>query len=206
MTPLLLIGGGGHCRACVDVVESTQAHFIVGIVERVGGPRDAIFGYPVISYDDRLAELIREYGSALITVGQIKSPSSRIELFKRIREMGGSLPVIASRSASVSRHSTIGDGTVVMNGATINAGAQVGLNCIINTHALVEHDVRIESHTHISTGVRINGGAEIGEGTFIGSGSIINQGLIIGAGCIVASGSVIRSDVPAETRVMGEWR
>lgn len=205
MTPLLLIGGGGHCRACVDVVESTDTHHIVGVVERVGGPKEAIFGYPVIGYDDALAELIHEYRAALITIGQIKSPALRMQLFDKVRDLGGTLPVVASRSATVSRHSTIGEGTVVMNGATVNAGAQVGFNCIINSQALVEHDVRIESHTHISTGARINGDAAIGEGTFIGSGAIINQGLTVEAGCIIASGAVIRRDVPAGTRVIGEW-
>ena len=206
MTPILLVGGGGHCRACIDVVESTDTHRIVGIVERVGGSREAVFGYPVIGYDDALAELIQHWRVALITVGQIKSPEPRLQLFNAVRDLGGTLPVVASRSASISKHSTIGEGTVVMNGATVNAGARIGLNCIINSQALVEHDAHISSHTHISTGARINGGAAIGEGTFIGSGTVVNHGLSVGAGCIVASGSVIRSDVPAGTRVIGEWR
>ena len=37
---ILLIGGGGHCRACVDVLEQEGRFQIAGIVERNGGPRE----------------------------------------------------------------------------------------------------------------------------------------------------------------------
>ena len=41
---ILLIGGGGHCRACVDVLEQEGRFQIAGIVERNGGPREAVYG------------------------------------------------------------------------------------------------------------------------------------------------------------------
>ena len=33
MKSIVLIGGGGHCRSCIDVVEEEDKHRIVGIVD-----------------------------------------------------------------------------------------------------------------------------------------------------------------------------
>lgn len=204
MTPLLLIGGGGHCRSCIDVIESTQEYEIVGVVERSGGPTTPILGYPVVGSDEEVGELLTKWTTVLITVGQITSPVTRIRLYEFARSAGSIFPVIVSSYAYVSQHSEIREGTIIMHGATVNAGAEIGVNCIVNSQALVEHDAVVGSHSHISTGARLNGGVTIGEGSFVGSGAIINQGVTVGAGCIVASGSVIRRDVPPGTQVWSE--
>lgn len=206
MTPLLLIGGGGHCRSCVDVIESTGAYEIVGIVERPNGPVEPVFGYAVVGDDRDLAELLHRSSTALITVGQLKTPKLRMRIFEMVRRAGGSLAVVVSPNSHVPKHSELGDGSIVMHDATVNAGARVGVNCIINSHALVEHGVVIGSHTHISTGALINGGVKIGDGTFVGSGAIVNHGVNVGAGCVIASGSIILSDVLPGTQVLGGCR
>jgi sugar O-acyltransferase (sialic acid O-acetyltransferase NeuD family) len=206
MTPLILVGGGGHCRSCIDVIESTKYHEIVGIVAQIGAEEGPVLGYPILGTDDDLDGLLRKCPTALITVGQIKTPELRKRLFQFVQDLGGTFPVVTSPHAYVSGRAKVGAGTIVMHGATINVGASVGVNCIVNSHALVEHDVNIGSHTHISTGARVNGGVFIGEGTFLGSGAIVNQGLSIGDKCIIGSGAVIRSDVPVGTQVTGEWQ
>lgn len=204
MTPLLLIGGGGHCRSCIDVIESTKRYEVFGVVERTCGPTVPVLGYPVVGSDDNLGELLTNWATVLITVGQINKPDSRIRLYEFARSSGAAFPVIVSSHAYVSKHADVQEGTIVMHGATVNAGAKIGLNCIINSHALVEHDAVVESHSHISTGARLNGGVTIGEGSFVGSGAVINQGVTIGAGCIVASGSIIGKDLPPDTQVRGD--
>ena len=32
MKKIILIGGGGHCRSCIDVIESTKMFKIIGII------------------------------------------------------------------------------------------------------------------------------------------------------------------------------
>ncbi len=206
MTPLVLIGGGGHCRSCVDVIESTKSYQVLGIVERISGKTNPTLSYPTIGTDADLVGLLRDCPTALITVGQIRTPELRKELYKLVQDSGGTLPVIVSPHAYVSGRAEVGAGTIVMHGATLNVGASVGMNCIINSQALVEHDVEIGPHSHISTGARVNGGVSIGEGTFLGSGAVVNQGITVGRNCIIASGAVIRSDVPEGTQVRGEWQ
>lgn len=204
MTPLILVGGSGHCRSCIDVIESTNYHEIIGIVAQIGAEESPVVGYPAIRIDDDLDGLLRICPTALITVGQIKTPELRKHLFQLVQDLGGTFPVVTSPHAYVIERAKVGGGTNVMHGAIINVRSTIGVNCIVNSHALVEHDVSSGSHSHVSTGVRVNGGVSIGEGTFLGSGAIVNQRLSIGDNCIIGSGAVIGSDVPEGTRVTGE--
>lgn len=200
---LILIGAGGHAHACIDVIEQHGQFRIAGLVGKPEEIHTRHLGYSVIATDNDLLQLSKEYQYALIAVGQIRSPDSRIRLYQQAIELTFQLPVIIAPSAHVSRHATIGAGSIVMHDAVVNAGAQVGINCIINTCALIEHDVSVEDHCHLSTGVIINGGVKIGAGSFVGSGSIIKEGVMLGEGCVVGMGLSVRHNQPDHARFVG---
>lgn len=188
---IILIGGGGHCKSCIDVIEQEGRFTIAGIVDLPDKKQNNILGYPVISADADLAELIKSFPNVLITLGQIKSPNRRIELFNELMQIRACFPVIQSPLAYVSPHAQVAAGTIVMHHALINADANVGKNCIINTKALVEHDAVIENHCHISTGAVVNGGVIIGSGSFFGSGAVSKEYTTIPANSFIKANSVI---------------
>jgi len=171
---LILIGGGGHCTSCIDVIEQEGQFEIAGIVDS-DAAITSLLGYPVLGNDNVLQELRSNYEHALITVGQIRSPAVRIKLFEYVKLLGFSLPTIVSPRAYVSKHALLGHGTIVMHDVFINARATVGENCIINTKALLEHDVNVADNCHVSTGAIINGGAIIKRGTLIGSNAVTKE-------------------------------
>jgi len=195
MKEIILVGGGGHCKACIDVIECEGKFRIAGIVdfkEKVGR---LVLGYRIIASDENLADLAKEYKNFLITIGHIKSPAKRIELYKLLNSFNVNFPVIISPLAYVSKYSFVGKGTIIMHNAIVNSGVRVGVNCIINSKALLEHDVKIGDHCHISTGAIINGGSQIGDFSFIGSGAIILNGVTIPANTIVGAGAVVVKDI-----------
>ena len=200
---LLLIGAGGHALACIEVIES-EARFsiagLVGVAQDVGKSR---LGYAVLESDDALPTLAEKYKYALISVGQIKSPARRKELYQRALDFGFQLPAIIAPSARVSRHASIGPGTIVMHGAVVNAGAVVGSNCILNTCSIVEHEAVIGDCCHIATTAVVNGSSHVGEGSFLGSGSIVREGLRLGAECVVGMGVCVRHDLNDGARFTG---
>jgi sugar O-acyltransferase (sialic acid O-acetyltransferase NeuD family) len=171
---LILIGGGGHCASCIDVIEQEGKFEIVGIVDNDNAAR-TLLGYFIVGGDDSLLQLRASCEYALVTVGQIKSPSVRIRLYEDAKSYGFQFPVVISPRAYVSRHAKIGEGTIVMHDALINSRAAIGINCIINTKALVEHDALVEDHCHISTAATINGGCIVGKGTFVGSNAVTKE-------------------------------
>lgn len=192
---IILIGGGGHCRSCIDVIETEGRFSIAGIIETKEKLNHRVLGYPVIGSDEDLPSLIRSYKHFLISIGQIKDVTKRIESFESVKELGGELPAICSPRAHVSGHASIGEGTIIMHGAVVNAGAAIGRNCIINTGAIIEHDVTIGDHCHISTGAIINGGVKVGDGAFLGSKSMARESIEIGAYSLIGGGVNLMSSV-----------
>ena len=174
--PIILLGGGGHCKACIDVIEQEGKYDIIGIIDLASKTGSRILNYEIIGTDDDMPELAGTYEYFFITLGQIFTPDKRIKLFNLLNEINDiELPTIISPYAYVSKHARIGKGTIVMHEAVINADSVIGKNCIINTKALIEHDCIVEDHCHISTGAIVNGTVNVGMGTFIGSGAVTNN-------------------------------
>ncbi len=199
MTALLLLGGGGHCRSVIDVIECGGNYSVRGIVQPLTDGNEPVLGYPVLGDDTVLANLLNQGADALVTVGQIRTASLRRRLYEQLLVLKARLPIVVSPLAHVSRHARLGPGSVVLHGAIVNAAARVDVNAIINTQALLEHDVSVGQHCHIATGAKVNGGVCIGDGCFIGSGAIIHQGVCIGNDCVIAAGAVVTNDLPANT-------
>jgi sugar O-acyltransferase (sialic acid O-acetyltransferase NeuD family) len=199
MIPILLIGGGGHCGACIDVLESTGRYEIRGIVRPSKGDAATLFGYETLGADEDLPWLLEESPATLITIGQIKTSEPRRRIYGALKSLKAHFPVIVSPHARVSSHASVGEGSIVMHHALVNAGAVVSENCIVNSMALIEHDAVIGPHSHISTGARINGGVKIGSGCFVGSGAVLREGIEVGNDAIIGAGQVVMRDVPSST-------
>jgi sugar O-acyltransferase (sialic acid O-acetyltransferase NeuD family) len=198
--PLILIGGGGHCKSCIDVVEQEGRYAIAGILDKAELVGSRVFDYPVIGTDEDIARLSANH-FFLVTVGQIKSPATRFAIYTQLKKTGAEIATIVSPRAYLSAHARIGEGSIVMHGATVNAGAFIGNNCIINSHALIEHDAVIHDHCHIATGAIINGGVVVHEQTFIGSRVMTREYITIGAKSFVAGGMNIYRDLPESSRI-----
>ncbi len=188
---IILVGGGGHCKSCIDVIEADNKFVIKGIIDFPNLIGTTILGYPVIGNDDDLEKFALDGYSFLVTLGHMGNAKRRSELFTIIKKNRGNLPTIVSPNAYISEHSFIGEGTIVLHQAVINTGANIGANCIINTKALIEHDVRIDDDCHISTGAIINGNCTIASNCFIGSGSCIKNGLSVTNESFVGIGAVV---------------
>jgi len=200
---LILIGGGGHCISCIDVITSTLKFQIAGILDIKEKQGTSVMGIPIIGTDEDLPALKNKYDFFLVTIGQIKNPAGRMAIFKKLEIAGLKSPVIISPIAHVSSFSSIGEGSIIMHGAILNAGSRVGKNCIINTKALIEHECVVEDHCHVSTAAVCNGQVTLGTGSFIGSNATIRQGLFIGERAVIGAGAVVLNDIPSDTVFVG---
>ena len=193
MRKIILIGAGGHCKSCIDVIEKEKKYKIVGVIDN--NKKGFFLNYKILGNDANLNKFKNITQYALITVGQIKDYSIRAKLFKNSINNNFVMPTILSPLSSVSRYSLIKEGTIVMHRCIVNAHSEIGKNCIINTGAIIEHDVFIGNNCHISTGVIINGGVKIGDNTFIGSGTVIKNKISIGSNCIIGMKKNIKKNV-----------
>jgi len=192
---IVLIGGGGHCSAVIDVIERDNNFSIAGIVDKQEQVGTNVLGYPIFATDEELSRLVEKYRHFIITVGHLNSNVTRVRLFDLTLSLGGVFPVIASPRACISKHASIGEGSIMMHQSVVNAKASVGKNVIVNTGAVIEHDSVIGNHCHISTGAYVNGCCKVEDNVFIGSNAVIKQGVNIGKNAVIGAGSVVISDV-----------
>lgn len=188
--PLILVGGGGHCKSVIDVAESA-GYTILGILDKPEEVGKQVLDYKVIGTDDDIPQYVDKV-EFVITVGQIKSCAIRKKIAERIEKAGGKLATIIASDATVSKYATIGEGTVILHKCVVNADAKIGKNCIINTMANIEHEVEIGDFCHISTGVMVNGMTKVGNDTFIGSGSILYNCIEVPNDSIIPAGTIVR--------------
>lgn len=172
---ILLIGGGGHCKSVIDVIELEDKYEIAGIIDKKELIGQKVLGYKIIAGDDDLGELFKKYKYALVTVGHIRSNALRVKLLSLLEKIGYNLPIITSPLAYVSKHANVDNGTIIMHHALVNSDARIGKNCIINTKALIEHDVVIQDNCHISTATVINGGVVVKQNSFVGSNATTKE-------------------------------
>lgn len=175
MKRILLLGGGGHCKSVIDVIEKQAKYTIAGIIDVKELVGTKVLGYEVIGTEDDLKKLREKFSYAIVTVGQVKSNAPRVKLYKHLKSLDFTVATIISPLAYVSRYASIGEGSIIMHHALINSDSKIGKNCIINSKALCEHDSIVEDNCHISTGAVINGGAVIKENSFVGSLATVVQ-------------------------------
>jgi sugar O-acyltransferase (sialic acid O-acetyltransferase NeuD family) len=202
-TNLILIGGGGHCKACIDVIEHTGEYNIIGILDQEQFVDTTVLNHKIIGTDADISKYVQLGYHFLITVGQIKTAAIRMSIFLSLEQHGAELATIISPKAHVSNYATVGKGTIVMHNAVLNAASVIGENCILNTGCNIEHDAVIGSHCHISTQAVINGNCIIGNEVFVGSNATVSNGIVLKDRIVIGAGAVVNKDLSGEGMYVG---
>lgn len=188
MKQIYLVGAGGHCKSCIDVIESTGKYKIAGLFDLKENVGKKIGPYEIIGSDDDIKKYVSSGNEFMITLGQIKSAVLRINAANLLKKLGATLATVISARAYVSNTASLGAGTIVMHDALVNSYAVVGEHCILNSKSLIEHDAVIENFCHISTGAVINGNTHVRARSFVGSLSVLQEGLVVKEGSILGAG------------------
>ncbi len=204
MSPVIIVGGGGHAKVVVDVLRLLEIP-ILGYTDPKG--RDA----PVSRHgveclgddDDAIRRHDRESVLLMIGVGGIADTRLRQRLFETFSAEDYPFVSAVHPMSVVARDVKVGEGAIVMAGAVVNAGSRVGENAIVNSGAAVDHDCLLGDHCLIATGAALSGGVIVGDGAFIGSGAAVVPGVSVGPRAVVAAGAVVTEDVPRDGRVAG---
>jgi len=201
---IVLIGGGGHCKVAISLIQTSTNFEIYGITDSKLKIGSSVNGIKVLGTDKILKQLHKKgITNALISVGSIKDNTLREKLYIQTKNIGFSMPAIVSKFAIVDKTAKIGYGTVVLPGTIINANARIGQNCIINTGSIIEHDVKIDNHCHVAPGAVICGSCNIMSKSFIGSGATVINNINIGQSCVVGAGSVVIRNIESKSIVTG---
>lgn len=198
---LILIGGGGHAKACIDVIYAQGRYDIIGYIDK-SATLDDKYGVKYLGDDNVIPKYVRE-SLFIIAIGQLKTSNNRVDLFEKIKKFGGKFATVMSPTAYISRYVKVGEGSIIMHNVTLQTDVTIGDNCIINDLALIEHDCIIGNHVHISTGAIINGNVLIKDFCFIGSNSTVIHGTYIDEAVVVGAGAVVINNISKGKLVKG---
>ena len=197
---IVIVGGGGHAKMCLDILKANRDFNIVGITDPNLARGDEVLGVPVIGDDTELEKLYSDgVRFAVNGIGGVAEPAFRQKFFNMLKEIGFILPNLIHRSSIVEASVELGEGNQVMAGAILGSNVVVGDNCIINSGAIVSHDTVLSNHVHVAPGAIIGGSVQVGQRCLIGMGAKIYFGLNIGDECIVTNGVNVFEDQPAKT-------
>ena len=193
---LVIYGGGGHAKMCIEILNQTNTFKVKGIVDDNIPIGTSIFEIPVLGNEFHLNQYIKEGLSKIILgIGAVLNHDLRNKLFTTLKSKKFEIPTIIHPSAMVEPSVKLGEGNQIMQGAIIGSDVQIGDNCIINSGCIISHDAIIGNHVHIAPGAIIAGGVTIGDHTIVGMGVTIFLGLNIGENATIHNGVHVFNNV-----------
>lgn len=201
---LLLVGGGGHCKSVIDVLEEENVYHAIGIVDQANKRDTLLLNYPIVGCDDDLESLFLDgYKEAFITIGSVGDCSKRNKLYTKLAEIGFKMPNIISKTAIVSQYASLGQGNFIGKNVIVNVSTKIGNNNILNTGSIIEHDCWIGDFVHIAPGATLSGGVRVDDASHIGTNATVIQGVSIGVNTMIGAGSVVVTDMPSDVLAYG---
>ena len=106
MKKIILVGGGGHCMSCIDVIEASGAFEIIGFVDNASSSQ---LGQEIsfLGSDKDLPDLYKDEHCAFVTVGQIKTSETRKKIFNLLQSLNFTIPTITSPNSVIAKNSII---------------------------------------------------------------------------------------------------
>lgn len=209
MTPVVILGSGGHALVIWDILECRGEHDLLGFTDPfvpTGTMRHlGRLARPILGNDAVLPDVIRAHPDVRLIVGLgAEHDRARRMVLETIEALGPARALaVAHPSAVVAGSARIGPGTVVMAGAVVNAAAAIGRHAVVNTGATVDHECEIGDNVFIQPGVHLGGRVTIGEGAVIGIGASVRERVRIGSDAYVGGGAFVHRDVPDGAVVVG---
>ena len=199
---IILIGGGRHTRASIDIIKQSANYKISGIVYTNKLPIDGYFHYPILGNLDNLESIFDNIAkNAVISIGGLENMNERNIIYQKLKTIGFLLPNIIHPKAIIEPTVTIGEGNQFFAGTNIGSYSKIGSNCILNSNSVVSHDCILGNNIHITPGAILAGGVHIDNNTIVGMGTTITMDIMIGKNVIIYNGKNIFGDISDNTIV-----
>lgn len=197
-TNTFILGGGGHAKMCIEILEANNTMNVVGILDSILPIGSEVLGIPVVGDDSdgNLLELRRLGVTHSVNgVGMVKKHKKRCKVNQRLLDFGFLIPTIIHPTAIVEKSCSLSWGCQIMAGAILGSDSKIGDCCIINSGAIVSHDCVIEAEVHIAPGAILGGAVTVGQRTLIGMGVTVLLGLKIGSDIVIPNGTAVNQNL-----------
>lgn len=199
--PLLIYGAGGLGKEVLSLVNATDRYEVKGFLDDGISRGTVIKGVKILGGHDEL----RSFDGPVNLVLALGSPTSKVELLKKMDLSRVNFPILRHPSAILQEASSIeiGEGTIICAGSILTTDIRIGSHVLINLNCTIGHGVTIGTASSLMPGVNVAGEVSVGSSVLIGSGSNVINRVTIGDHSIVGMGSVVLRDVARGVTVAG---
>jgi sugar O-acyltransferase (sialic acid O-acetyltransferase NeuD family) len=196
---VVVVGGSDQGRQTIDVLEATDEHVVVAVIDPGLPSGSTVRGYPVIDPGDADA---RGADGVVVAVGD---NATRAAAIARVRAERPDLVLVSAihPAAVVARDAVVGSGTTLMAGAVISNGCVVGEGVLMGTNSSIDHDATMGPYASLAPGATTGGNVHVGAYTAVGLGANVIHSLTIGAHSVIGAGAVVLDDVPDHVVAFG---
>lgn len=193
---IILIGGGGHAKMCIDLINQLGTYQILGILSTPDEIGQEVLGVKILGDTSMLQDYFNQgVKLAVNAIGAIHDPRIRDEFFQKIKRIGFNIPNLIHPSAVVEPSATLGEGNQIMAQAVVGSAARLGNNCIINTGAVISHDCQLSDNVHITPGGILAGNVIIGKNTIVGMGATVYMQAKVGQNVLICNGANVMTNI-----------
>jgi sugar O-acyltransferase (sialic acid O-acetyltransferase NeuD family) len=203
LTPLVVVGAGGHGRELLDVVAAVNAvrptYRLLGVLDD-GRPDAELLARHAARHLGAvrvLADLDAEY---VVGVG---SSAVRRAVDAAATGWGRSPATLVHPAAVIGGDVVLGPGSVVCALASVTTNVRTGRHVHLDVGAALAHDCRIGDYVTLAPGSRVSGSVTLGDDVTVGAGAVVIQGRAVGEATVVGAGAVVIRDLPPGVVAVG---
>ena len=193
---ILILGGQGGAKMCIDAIKSRGEFEIVGIVDselRVG---DIVSNVPVIGGENLLIPLYKKgVQKIVISFSSLKDLSKRQKKISILKDIGYQFPNIIHSAALVEPTVDFGEGNIILALSMIGSCCKVGNFNYINTGAIICHDSVVGDNNHFAPNSVIAGRVKVENNNLIGINVSTFYDIKIGSNNIINNGVSVNNNI-----------
>lgn len=189
MNNLYIIGAGSQAKLIIDIVNSSQSHKIMGILDDNEDLQTSVINGVEVVGKVEMQEPDAQY---IIAIG---NNLVREKIVKKLALPTSNYANIIDKTATIMSSASIGNGNIIMPYVLVESGVELGDFNLINSKVSVGHDSVIADFCSISSGSVLGGKVTMEKGSFVGLNSTINNRVTLKKNAIVAISTSVDKDV-----------
>ncbi|QBJ61963.1 NeuD/PglB/VioB family sugar acetyltransferase [Pseudoalteromonas sp. DL-6] len=201
--PLVMIGGGGHAAALLEILLLQGRDVIAVVAPEITAGKELFKGIKHFKNDNAILDFSPNEVELVNGIGAMPYSGLRTKIHLEFKSKFYQFATVIANSAHVSTNAAIAQGAQVLTNATICIGSKIGFGTIINTSASIDHDCEIAAFCHIAPGVVMSGQVHVKESVHIGTGAKVINSIQIGKNTIIGVGANVLKTLPDSAIVYG---
>ena len=193
---ILILGGQGGAKMCIDAIRSKNEYEIIGIIDPELKVGDLISDVPILGGENLLNILLKKGIDKIVvsfsSLKNLKFRSRKIEILKAI---GFRFPNIIHSAANIEPSSSLGEGNIILASSIIGSCCVIGNFNYINTGAIICHDAIISDNNHFAPNSVIAGRVLVESNSLIGINVSTFYDIRIGSNVIINNGVSVNNNI-----------